>query len=168
MQHPVEPPQSHSAPAVKRLRALTYLLDNSIPIPGTRLRFGIDPILGLLPGAGDVLSNVLAVYIVFEATRLGIPRESLLRMVGNLLLDTAVGSVPALGDMFDFGFKANLRNYKLIESHLNLPPAEKLPPARKVDKGFIILLLVGFLILTIAIAALSVTVVYWLVRAIRG
>jgi hypothetical protein len=168
MQHPVEPPLSHSLPAIKRLRALSYLMDNSIPIPGTGFRFGIDPIVGLLPGAGDVLSNCIAAYIVFEATRLGIPREMLFQMVGNILLDTAAGSVPAFGDLFDLGFKANSRNYKLLESHLKLPQPERLPPARRIDKGFVILMLVGILALTIAIAALSVTVIYWLVRAIAG
>ncbi|MEQ8960732.1 MAG: DUF4112 domain-containing protein, partial [Coleofasciculus sp. C2-GNP5-27] len=86
---------------LRRLRRLSNLLDNAIPIPGTPWRFGLDPVLGLLPGAGDFLGTAFSAYIVLEAARIGIPRSLLGQMVINILLDTVIGSVPVVGDIAD-------------------------------------------------------------------
>jgi len=100
--------------AIRRLRALTRLLDTAVPIPGTPWRVGLDPILGLIPGAGDVATTALSLYMVHEARRLGADKTLLRRMMINVGLDFGVGLVPLLGDVFDFAFKANLRNWKLL------------------------------------------------------
>lgn len=105
---------------VKRLRKLAFLLDSQFRIPGTKIRFGLDSILGLLPGAGDTVTAMMAAYIVFEAWRIGIPKQIIGRMLGNLLIDWVIGSVPVIGDIFDVGFKANERNIRLIEEELGL------------------------------------------------
>lgn len=100
------------------LRQLTRLLDTKFEIPGTKFRFGIDPLLGLLPVIGDGASMLMSLYIILQAKRLGLSRWTLTRMVGNVALDTAVGSIPILGQLFDFAYKANVRNLRL----LNIPP----------------------------------------------
>ncbi|MGH7959793.1 MAG: DUF4112 domain-containing protein [Opitutaceae bacterium] len=100
---------------LNRLRKLAWLLDRSIPVG--RWRIGIDPILGLLPGAGDWIAAVLSLYIVYESARLGAPAPLLMRMAGNILLEALIGTVPLLGDLFDFAWQANMRNLALIERH---------------------------------------------------
>ncbi|PPB81173.1 uncharacterized protein DUF4112 [Albidovulum inexpectatum] len=104
--------------ALIRARRLARLLDARLGIPGTRLRFGLDSILGLVPGLGDVATLAAGAYILHAGWRLGVPWPGLARMAGNLALDAVVGSVPLLGDVFDFAFKANLRNVAVIERHL--------------------------------------------------
>ncbi len=142
--------QQHQS-TLDRLRALTHVLDNAIVIPGTKIRFGLDPILGLLPGGGDAIGSVLSVYLVAECLRLGLPKATLGRMLINLLIDTVVGAVPMAGDLFDVGWKANSQNLKLLEAHLNDPA-----PQAAADKLFTILVIVG-LVGILAIALLFTT-----------
>ena len=97
---------------------LARLLDSQFRIPGTGMRFGIDSIIGLVPGVGDVLSGGLGLYIVSRARREGAPWLLILRMLWNLLVDTLLGSIPIVGDLFDFGFQANLKNVKLLQGFL--------------------------------------------------
>lgn len=148
---------------LKRLRSISNLLDNAIPIPGTNYRVGIDPILGLIPGGGDTISAFLSAYIVLEAAQLGVPREALVRMVYNIILDSVLGSVPVLGDLFDATWKANAKNLALLESHLASPV-----PSRKVDRVFIILLLVGLILIVMAITFLSVVIFRLLLGLFTG
>jgi hypothetical protein len=103
---------------LKRLRALAWLLDNSIPLPGG-FRIGLDPILGLIPGLGDALGAVLALYIIYEARQLGASRMLVLKMIGNMLIDALIGTIPILGDLFDAGFKANVRNVAMLEKEID-------------------------------------------------
>ena len=103
-----------------RLRRISRLLDNAIPIPGTKFRLGLDPILGLLPGGGDTLSGGLSAYIVVEAARMGVSREMIGKMIGNILLDAFAGTIPVFGDLFDVGWKANIKNIELLEKHLEV------------------------------------------------
>ncbi|NVJ96600.1 MAG: DUF4112 domain-containing protein [Alphaproteobacteria bacterium] len=105
---------------VKRLRRLATLLDAQFGIPGTKIRFGLDSIIGLIPGAGDTITATMAAYIIFEAWRLGVPKQIIGKMLGNLVIDWVIGSIPIIGDIFDIGFKANLRNIRLIEDELGL------------------------------------------------
>ena len=156
MSHPSPPPnpkaQAAQAAALKRLRALSHLLDNAIPIPGVG-RIGLDPILGLLPGGGDLFSGLLSAYIVLEGARLGAPAASLTRMALNILLDVLVGTAPILGDLFDAAWKANAKNVALVEAHLQSPQ-----PGHPAGIGFVILLVVVLLAAVIG----AVTVALWL------
>jgi Domain of unknown function (DUF4112) len=103
---------------LERLERLAYWLDDRFRVPGTRLRVGLDGLVGLVPGVGDVVTNALTAYIIYEAWRLGIPRSVLLRMLANLGIDSVVGIVPLAGDLLDMGFKANRRNVRLLRQHL--------------------------------------------------
>ncbi len=136
-------------PDITGIRRLSNLLDEAIAIPGTSWRFGLDPILSLIPAAGDYLSLSLSVYIVWQAYRLGTPKETLIRMVLHLLVDAFLGTVPVVGDAFDFAWKANTKNLQLLEAHLG----DGLP-TRKGDRWFLLLLIVGVGVLVIGATAL--------------
>jgi len=111
------PPPPKAGAAAARVRLVAKLLDSRFEVPGTRRRFGWDGLIGLLPGA-DLLTALPALYILFEARRLKMPPRILLGMAGNILIDMLAGLVPVLGDVFDFAFKANLRNAILFERGL--------------------------------------------------
>lgn len=103
---------------LRRLDRFAFLLDAALRIPGTRWRIGLDGLLGFIPGLGDAATGLIALYPIIEAWRLGAPPAVLARMLGNLGLDLAVGTVPLLGDVFDVAFKANRRNVHLLRRHL--------------------------------------------------
>jgi hypothetical protein len=105
----------------QRLARLADLLDNAIPIPGTRWRIGLDPLLGLIPGLGDALGAAASAWILIEAARFGVSPAVLFRMLYNILIDTALGSVPGAGDLFDFVWKSDSKNLALLRRHLELP-----------------------------------------------
>lgn len=100
---------------IESARALARVLDTAIGIPGTKLRVGLDALLGLIPGAGDAVGAALSGYIILAAARAGASRPVLLRMVGNVLVDTIFGAIPVLGDLFDVAFRSNTRNVALLE-----------------------------------------------------
>ena len=106
------------ADSVARLDALAHLLDSAFLIPGTNQRVGIDALLGLIPGIGDLVSTALASYIIWEAKQLGLPRWKIARMIGNVAVDTTVGAIPLVGDLFDVAYKSNRRNLKILRDHL--------------------------------------------------
>ena len=141
----------------KRLQHLAWLLDSSIRLPGG-FRIGIDGIIGLFPGIGDAVSAGLSSYIVLKAVRLNVPVIVLLRMLLNVALELAVGIIPIVGDLFDFAFKANERNVRLIDAHLEAP-ARTRRQARRVLL-LVALVLVGLLILTIA-ASIALLQLIW-------
>jgi hypothetical protein len=100
------------------LERLAFILDDWIRIPGTDWRFGLDAVLGLVaPGVGDALTTVASVYIVLRAMRYGLPKITLSRMLVNIAIDYVVGSIPLVGDLFDFRWKANARNIELLNRH---------------------------------------------------
>jgi Domain of unknown function (DUF4112) len=101
-----------------RVQHLSRLLDDWLRIPGTRYRVGLDGLIGLVPGLGDVIGTLLSAYILFEAIQLGTPKTLLLRMVGNIALETLVGAIPILGDIFDIVWKANRKNADLLDAYL--------------------------------------------------
>jgi hypothetical protein len=107
--------------ALRRLDSLSYLLDNSIRVPGTNARFGADAVIGLIPGFGDAAGALMSAYIVVQAARLGAPVTSLLRMLLNVGIEALFGAVPFLGDLFDAAFKANARNVAILRSELARP-----------------------------------------------
>lgn len=114
------PARSHPA-SLSRARDLAHLLDEAIRIPGTNVRVGLDAIIGLLPGGGDVATGLLSGVIMWQAARAGAPASVLARMLGNVLLDVTVGAIPLLGDLFDVAWRANTKNVRLLESWLARP-----------------------------------------------
>jgi len=106
---------------IEYLRQLTWWMDQGIRVPGTNFRFGLDPIIGLIPGFGDAAGALLGGAILLEAVRARAARYTLLRMSGNIALDALIGAIPLLGDLFDFGWKANSKNLQLLEKHLASP-----------------------------------------------
>jgi uncharacterized protein DUF4112 len=114
-----------AAQRVARVRRVAVLWDAALRIPGTPFAIGLDPILGLAPGLGDALGAAAALWIVLEAARLGAPVSTLSRMLANVAIDTMIGAVPVAGDVFDFAWKANLRNVELLERHVADPRAAR-------------------------------------------
>ena len=119
---------------LRRLDKLSRLLDNAFAIPGTRFQIGLDGILGLIPGIGDATGAVLSIYLIVQAARLGLPVSALLRMVGNVALETVVGTVPIIGDIFDIIWKANTRNMALLRGHRPLATAKGGTPRLRKHK----------------------------------
>jgi hypothetical protein len=105
-----------------RLREIAVLLDAAVEIPVLRVKVGLDALLGLLPGVGDLLSAAFPAYTLVHAARRRVPPRVLGRMLVNWGVDAAIGSIPLLGDLFDIGWKANLRNVALLEEHLRTGP----------------------------------------------
>lgn len=103
---------------IAHLEQLARLLDSQFGIPGTKLRFGLDAVLGLLPGIGDGASALLSLYIVAQAGSRGAPLTLILRMLWNILIDAVIGSIPLVGDLFDVAYQANNRNVRLLRDHL--------------------------------------------------
>jgi hypothetical protein len=130
----------------KQLRRLAWLLDESIPLPGG-YRIGVDGILGLIPGVGDISTALLSSYVIYQARALGAPKSLLFRMGINVVLETIIGMVPLLGDLFDFYFKANLRNMALLDEFLQHPKIT-VRKSRIQAAGFVLLvtLLVGLVV----------------------
>lgn len=114
----------------QRVEMLEMLLERSLVIPGTRYAIGLDAIVGLIPGIGDVITAALGAYIVWEGRNLGLPKWKLARMAGNILFDTAFGAIPLAGDAFDVLYRSNSRNLRIIRKHL-----DKHHPASRVIEG---------------------------------
>lgn len=121
--------------ARERLKWLAWLLDSSIPVPGTSFTIGVDPLIGLVPVLGDLVGVLLSSYIMSEAARLGAPRTLLIRMAFNVGVEGVVGIVPFAGDLFDAAWKANQRNVRLLDAWLDRPDH-----ARRSNRAFAILL----------------------------
>ena len=103
----------------KRVETLEILLERSFVIPGINRPVGLDAIVGLIPVVGDVIAATMGAYLIWEARNLGMPKWKIWRMVGNLGVDTALGAVPLVGDAFDFFFRSNTRNLRIIKKHLD-------------------------------------------------
>jgi hypothetical protein len=138
---------------IERLRILSRLLDSAFVVPGTNYRIGLDAIVGLVPGIGDAIGAVFSLYIVFQAARMGVPKATLARMLGNVGVDTLVGEIPLLGDLFDAGFKSNMRNLSLIEQHVQRPAS-----AKASSRRVLLVLGVGLLAMLVGIVAVGVIV----------
>lgn len=116
--HPLGSRHLRHAKTIDDLEALANLLDTRWSIPGTSVRFGIDALAGLVPVVGDAATGLLSVYIVIRARNHGAGNGLIARMIGNIVLDTMVGSIPLLGSVFDVYFKSNKRNIRLLRRHL--------------------------------------------------
>lgn len=102
---------------LQRIERLAYLMDESITIPGTGQRIGIEAIVGLIPGLGDLATAMVSLYIIGEAQKLGVPKKIISKMIWNVAVDTVVGAVPGAGDIFDAFWKANRKNVALVRKH---------------------------------------------------
>jgi|APTNR8051073442_1049403.scaffolds.fasta_scaffold42367_2 hypothetical protein len=108
-------------------RKMSWLLDECVRIPGTQVRFGLDPLLGLIPYGGETVATLFGTMILGEAGRKGLPVGTLARMGGNMILNAAIGAIPVLGDLFSFWFKSNTRNYRLLNTYLESPHGAEEP-----------------------------------------
>ena len=113
------------AAIIAEFERVSRLLDSQWRIPGTGIRFGIDPLLGLVPGLGDVATGLASAYIVLVARRLGLPNHVVARMAGNIAVDVVFGSIPLLGSVFDLFYKANRRNFRLLQRQIELEKARQ-------------------------------------------
>ena len=149
--------ESH-ARTLAALRKWSVLLDSAFRIPGTRLTFGLDPLIGLIPGLGDLTTPFFAVVLLLHAVRLRIPKVIQVRMLINAVLDLVIGLIPVVGDFFDFGLKANVRNLALLERYAH--------PGAKASRGdWIFVLAVIGVLAAVAIVPLIVTA--WLLSRFR-
>lgn len=114
---PLSREEARLARARQELRGLAWLLDSTFRIPGTRFRFGLDPIIGLVPGAGDVASGAISLYVLLRALQFRLPPIVIARMVVNTLLDLTIGVIPVIGDVFDFAYRSNARNIALLDAY---------------------------------------------------
>lgn len=141
----------------RRTEALARLLDSAIGIPGTRIRFGLDALIGLIPGVGDVLGFVLGAWFLVEGLRVGAPSGLLARMAGNLAIDALAGFVPLIGDLVDIGFKANRRNAALLGAHLDRLEGRAPPPPQRNSRAA-----------TLAVILAAVAAIYLIWRVTSG
>ncbi|HUE46055.1 MAG TPA: DUF4112 domain-containing protein [Aestuariivirgaceae bacterium] len=111
------------AAIITEFERVSRLLDSQWRIPGTGIRFGIDPLVGLVPGLGDVATGLVSAYIVLMARRLGLPNHVVARMAGNIVVDVVFGSIPLLGSVFDVFYKANRRNFRLLQRYVECEKA---------------------------------------------
>ena len=140
---------------VTRARRLARLLDDLIRVPGTNIGIGLDPIIGLIPGVGDMIGGLMSSYILMVAAQEGVPASVLTRMLGNIALDSLVGVVPVLGDLFDVGMKSNRRNVDLLERYLASPAGTK-----AASRGVVALVILAAILLVVGVIAAGV----WVVR----
>lgn len=141
------------------LRQIAVALDSAVTVPGTSFRFGLDPILGLIPGFGDLVSPLFTLGIIWQARDLGIPRVVQMRMLLNVAVDAITGLVPLLGDLFDFAWKSNTKNLALLERH-----AYEEHAASPGDWAFVVLA-IGILLV---IAAVPFLLLGWAVNLMSG
>ena len=142
---------------IEVLRRWARIFDSAFRIPGTSIRFGIDPLLGLVPGVGDFASPLLSMFMVWHGAKLRVPKVVLARMVLNALIDAVAGVVPVAGDLFDFGWKATAWNLALLEKHAM--------PGQRASRGDY-LFVVGCCVVLALAAALPFMLLYFLGSAI--
>jgi len=135
------------------LQRLEILLDEAFRVPGTRIRFGVDGIIGLVPGLGDVIAGLLSLVIPAAAWIRGVPYIALARMTVNIGIGVLIGSIPLFGDLFDIAFKANRRNYHLLQRHLG-------EPRRHTWKDWAFLL--SMLVIIAMVFAIPIALTLWL------
>lgn len=149
-------------------RRLARVLDSAVKIPGTKVRFGADAVLGLIPGLGDVAGAALAGYLVLLAQRLGAPRTVILRMLANVAIDTVGGTIPIVGDLFDVAYKSNLRNVELLERALgrDVLPGEATTP--RVNRWMVAATIVGLVLLAAGALVVTVLAIRAIAAAVNG
>ncbi len=150
-------PKLTDAERAAGIRTLAKMLDSAVRIPGTGIRVGAESVFGLIPVVGDIAGAALSGYIVLTSARLGAPAPTIVRMMTNIGIDTLVGAVPVLGDMFDVGWRANMRNVELLDSHLAGAPG-----AQRANRWVTAAVLLALLLLAIGTVWLSVAIIRFL------
>ncbi len=143
------------------LRRFAVLMDAAVPIPGTRRRMGLDAAIGLIPGLGDVIGGALSAWVVVEALRYRVPMPRVLRMVGNILADVALGSIPIFGDIFDLFFEENIANVEILIRARDRTRPPRTLGGIAVAAAALVALIVGA---SIIIAAMVIIAIVWLIR----
>lgn len=156
---PHDPAHQTRLTELQQLRRLSDLWDRAFAIPGTNFRVGIESLIGLLPGGGDLVGVGLSCYIVVRALQFGLPKSVLFQMLVNIAVDGLVGSVPILGDLFDTTWKANTKNVNLLEAHLQAPS-----PARKADRRFQVLFLIVLGLLALTLLLVTGLIIHFVVQ----
>jgi hypothetical protein len=146
---------------------LAVVMDEFLRVPGTRLRFGLDPLIGLIPGIGDTASALASAMTLIYAVRCGLPKVLIGRMALNILINEFVGIVPGIGDAFSFWFKSNSRNYDLLHNYWNRPAPPQRRRARRSDWVFVAVILTALAIVVAAGIVVSVLVLQALVNSFR-
>jgi Domain of unknown function (DUF4112) len=144
------------------LELLAHWMDSAFHIPGIGLRFGLDAIIGLIPGLGDTLTSLASLYILNAGRRYGVPRVTMLRMAANIALDYLVGMIPLAGDAFDVVWKANQKNVALLRRHVMATPAEE----RRARRGDWLVL--AGLVAVLALLLVGTVTVAWTILAAIG
>ena len=147
------------------LELLARWMDGVFRVPGVGWRFGLDAILGLLPGIGDTASSVASLYIITAAHRYGVTQATLLRMALNIVLDTTVGALPLVGDIFDVYWKSNQRNVALLNRHMLATQSEQ-GKLQRSDRWFVVLLVTLLALLMIGSIVVAAMLLTWLIAAV--
>jgi Domain of unknown function (DUF4112) len=147
---------------IKQLERWAWLLDNSIRIPGTSIKMGLDSLIGLIPGIGDITGGALSSYILLQAVSSGVAPVVIARMAVNIMFDTIVGMIPIVGDIFDITFKANLRNIELMSNYYNSPQE-----AVKRNTLSIVIISISFISALSLIIWMAIKLFVWLINAIN-
>lgn len=156
-----------TTPNVEQLRQVARLMDGIFEIPGLRTRIGLDSLLGLFPGLGDLLSSLVTLYILQAAADHGVSRWTMSRMAMNTLVDLTLGSVPVVGDVFDVYWKANERNVELLQRHVAAQSTGS-PTARRGDRLFMVLVIAGLVLALIGSITVSWFLITWIVGALSS
>ena len=143
-------------PSNEHLDYIASLLDDMFRIPGTQIRFGLDAVIGWVPGIGDAMAGFASFLIVFAAWRRGAQVVTLVRMIANVLLETTVGAIPLAGDVFHIFWKANRRNYLLLIR-------EKQQPGSNTRRDWMFLAIILFTV--IAVVAVPIVILFWILRS---
>jgi hypothetical protein len=160
---PARPDRAADDQRIDDLDALASWMDSAFPIPGTKFRIGFDALLGLLPGIGDALSGLIALYVLTRAHRDGVSRATLARMGVNVAVDAAIGAIPLAGDLFDVAFKANRRNVDLLRARLAAAPTAR-TSHRRADGVFLAAIIAALAVMAVAGGVAT----YYAVRALAG
>ena len=141
---------------------VSRVFDDLVRVPGTNIRFGLDPLIGLLPGGGDLIAGMVSAYALLVASRLGAPASVIARMVFNIAIDTVVGSIPLVGDAFDVAWRANHKNLELLERYERSPST-----TRRSSAAVLALALLVVLLIVVGAAFISIWVVRQIIALLR-
>ncbi|MCB1229802.1 MAG: DUF4112 domain-containing protein [Verrucomicrobiae bacterium] len=145
-------------------RLIAWLLDECISIPGTKIRIGLDPILGLIPGGGETVSSIVGAFLLADASRRGIPFRTLFKMAGNMIVNAGIGAVPGVGDVFSVWFKSNSRNFELMRHYIESPEGDQKPGGW--GPFFVVISLVTVVIGIVITLNITIWIVVW--KLIQG
>jgi hypothetical protein len=154
-------PARPARPELDQLRRFAWILDSQFRIPGTNFRFGLDALVGLIPGFGDFAGAIASTVFLVQGLRIGAPRAVMGRMLANVVIETLVGVIPGLGDLFDASFKANQRNLRLLERLVAEPER-----THRASRKFLVWMAIGIVVLLLAIGVLAVVIGMMIVQAI--